>query len=117
MSYTPHNINQTVSSTNKVIEVLNNDEVVLKDTYPKVLYFTAKWCGPCQRISPVFKTLAENNPGIKFFKIDVDFNDDLTTGFGVQSMPTFFFIKAKNDYKSFTGADEIKLKEHIKYLV
>ena len=118
MNYTPHNINHPVSSASSVgvIEVSNNDKVVLKDVYPKVVYFTAKWCGPCQRISPVYKSLAEKNPGIKFFKVDVDHNDELTTVFGVSSMPTFFFFKSKNDYKSFTGADESKLKTHVNWL-
>lgn len=116
MSYTPHNFNQTVSKANDVIEVSNNDKTVLKDIYPKVIYFTAKWCGPCQRIAPVFKSLADSNPGIKFFKVDVDKNEELTTGFSVQSMPTFFFFKSKSDYKTFTGADENKLRMHVSYL-
>jgi thioredoxin 1 len=115
MSYTPHNYNQTVSNAS-VIEVTDNDKVVTKDIYPKVVYFTAKWCGPCQRITPVYKSLAKSNPGIKFFKVDVDNNDELTSTFGVQSMPTFFFFKSKNDYKSFTGADEGKLKTHVNWL-
>ena len=49
----------------EIFEVIDNDKIVLKDTpeqYPKVLYFTAKWCGPCQRITPIYKALAENNP-------------------------------------------------------
>lgn len=117
MNYTSHKFNQTVSRINEVIEVSNNDQIVLKNIYPKILYFTAKWCGPCQRISPVYKFLAESNPDIKFFKIDVDVNDELTVAFGVKSMPTFIFIKNANEYKSFTGADEHKLKEHIQYLI
>jgi len=120
MSHTTHNFN-TVSRAHKessgVIEVSNNDEVILKDIYPKVVYFTAKWCGPCQRISPVFKSLADSNPGVKFFKVDVDKNEELASAFNVQSMPTFFFFKSKSDYKTFSGADEAKLKMHVKWIV
>jgi len=99
-----------------VLEIIDNNKVVLKDTYPKVLYFTAKWCGPCQRISPVYKELAQKNPRIKFFKIDVDKNEELTSGFGVQSMPTFFFFRSKTDYKTFSGADVNKLIYHVEHL-
>ncbi len=117
MSYTPHNFNPNASRVKgEVIEVSDNDKMVLKDIYPKVLYFTAKWCGPCQRISPVFKELAENNPGTKFFKIDVDKNDELSAGFGVQSMPTFIFFKSKTENKSFSGADGNKLAQHVNWL-
>ena len=101
----------------KVIEVSEDDQVALQDIYPKVLYFTAKWCGPCQRISPVYKELANNNKGIKFFKIDIDNNEKLATAFSIQSMPTFFFFKSKNDYKSFSGADINRLNMHINYLI
>lgn len=108
MSYTPHNM-----SKGEVIEVSNDDIIVVNNVYPKVLYFTAKWCGPCQRISPVFKDLAEKNSGIKFFKIDVDKNEELSAGF----MPTFIFFKSKTENKIFSGADENKLKQHVNWLI
>ncbi len=114
MSYTPHNFNNVKG---EFTEVVDNDEIVLKDIYPKVLYFTAKWCGPCQRISPLFRQLAENNLKIKFFKIDVDKNDKYTTGFGISSMPTFIFLKSKIENKIFSGADEKKLIQYVDWLL
>jgi thioredoxin 1 len=97
-------------------EILNNDKIVFEDIYPKIIYFTAKWCGPCQRIGPLYSYFAQNNPGIKFFKVDVDKNDEITTAFKVKSMPTFFFFRSKTNYLSFTGADENKLKVHMDYI-
>jgi thiol-disulfide isomerase/thioredoxin len=116
MSYTPHNFNQVVSKA-KVIEITDNLPIILKDVYPKVLYFTAKWCGPCQRISPVYKNLAEANPGIKFFKIDVDENKELSEIFGISAMPTFFFFRSKTDYKTFSGADSNKLNQYVNDMI
>jgi thioredoxin 1 len=111
MHNTSHN-----TSKGEVIEVFDDDRVVLKDIYPKVMYFTAKWCGPCQRISPVFKDLAEKNSGIKFFKIDVDKNNELSTGFEIKSMPTFIFFKSKTVNKLLNGANENELRKAIDWL-
>lgn len=116
MSYTPHNYTQNVSRASRVIEVADNDKSVLKDIYPKVLYFTAKWCGPCQRISPIYANFAESNTGITFFKIDVDKNDELSAAFGIQGMPTFVFFKSKNEQRAFTGADSKKLENYVDWL-
>merc|ERR1712230_83825 len=60
-----------------------------------VVDFTATWCGPCQRIAPVFAKLAEEMPDVVFVKVDVDENDETASACGIQSMPTFQFYKAK----------------------
>jgi len=103
--------------TSRVIEVHENSiHTIDEEVYPKVLYFTAKWCGPCQRIQSIYDQLASNHPDVKFFKIDVDKNQDLTSSFGVKSMPTFFFFKSVSEYTSFTGADPNKLDRYIRLL-
>jgi thioredoxin 1 len=114
MNYTPHIINES-----KVIKIENDDKLkhIANSSYPKVLYFTAKWCGPCQRIQPVYIELARKYESIKFLKIDVDENPALSADFRISSMPTFIFLKSDNDHKFFTGADNTKLEQHIKWLL
>src|SRR5690242_17941678 len=89
----------------KVIEIVDDDKILnnpIFASYPKVLYFTAKWCSPCRLINPVYRELAENNPTIKFFKVDVDKNNKLSEMFKIKVMPTFFFFKSYSEYKTFS---------------
>eukprot|EP00966_Prymnesium_polylepis_P205024 4750086-Prymnesium_polylepis.2 len=57
-----------------------------------ILDFTATWCGPCQKIAPVFEELASNYSKtelVEFYKIDVDENQDAASQSKVNKMPTF----------------------------
>jgi large subunit ribosomal protein L40e len=78
-----------------------------------VVDFTATWCGPCQRIAPVFAKLAEEMPDVVFVKVDVDENEDTAQACGIQAMPTFQFYKSKAKVDEFSGADEAKIKATI----
>merc|ERR1712224_1147049 len=69
-----------------------------------VVDFTASWCGPCQRIAPVFTKLAEE-------KADVDENEETAQACGIQSMPTFQFYKLGHKVHEFSGASEDKIRE------
>lgn len=100
----------------KVIEIKNNNQIVLAEKYPKILYFTAKWCAPCQRIAPEFNKLSEEYIDIDFFKIDVDNNHELAHHFGITGMPTFIFFKSKNEKNTFTGAHKEKLENYILWM-
>ena len=46
-------------------EVINSGKTVC-------VQFSAKWCGPCKRITPEMNKLAEENKSIEFYYVDVD---------------------------------------------
>jgi thioredoxin len=95
-------------------DMIKNEEEFskLKEANKKIaIDFTATWCGPCQRIGPVFAKMADDFPDIKFVKIDVDEAEDLSASFNVEAMPTFVFMKDSEEFERMVGASEEKLKE------
>ena len=55
--------------------------------------FYATWCGPCRTISPKFEGFEKEFTNIKFFKVDVDKNEDTSSDCKISAMPTFHFYK------------------------
>ena len=51
-----------------------------------VKYFTATWCGPCQRFKPIMQEVANEGHSVQF--IDVDQSQDLAQQYNVRSVPT-----------------------------
>ena len=56
--------------------------------HPKVLAFTASWCGPCQRAKPALIQIQA--AGVDVEIIDIDAQPELAKQYGVTSVPTFF---------------------------
>tara|TARA_B100001093_G_C26044971_1_gene683804 strand:+ start:46 stop:360 length:315 start_codon:yes stop_codon:yes gene_type:complete len=100
-----------------MIEIKDNDlSCISNDECYLFFYFTAKWCGPCQRIKPLIQKLDEglNNKKIMFYIIDIDDNDELSETYNIKSVPTFLLIH-KGDIKGqSTGADINKIHKLLK---
>jgi thiol-disulfide isomerase/thioredoxin len=68
-------------------------EELLKSKTPPpiaVVYFTAKWCGPCKALK--LQTILDRFKGITWYLCDVDEND-YTPGYcGVKSFPSFLVL-------------------------
>jgi suppressor of tumorigenicity protein 13 len=100
-----------------IITVVDNDtDIVIETKYPKILYFTASWCGPCKMVQPVYEELSVKYPKITFLKIDVDVNQKLAESYEITSMPTFIILKNKEEYIKFYGAQIKKLRDTVEIL-
>jgi thioredoxin 1 len=53
----------------------------------------ATWCGPCKMLSPILDEISEEVETTKFYKIDVDENQDIAIEYGVMSIPTVLIFE------------------------
>ncbi|XP_043527416.1 thioredoxin-like protein 1 [Frieseomelitta varia] len=78
-----------------------------------VVDFTATWCGPCQRIAPIFEQLSSKYPNAVFLKVDVDKCAEIAAMQGVSAMPTFIFYRNQTKLGLCQGADPVGLESKI----
>jgi len=73
----------------------NNFETeVLKSEVPVLVDFSASWCGPCQRLSPIVEKFATENVGkIKVVKIDIDDASAIASEHKVRGVPTLMVFR------------------------
>ena len=107
-----------------MIEFTEDDDIVkvlLENMEKKVLsllYFTAKWCGPCQKIAPLMDELSDKlretgDYNITFYKLDIDKNEEFCDKCEIRSVPTFFIMNGKDLLSSCNGADIKQIGEMI----
>lgn len=79
-----------------------------------VVDFSATWCGPCQRIGPLFHALPSKYPQAIFLNVDVDKCPETAAAQGVSAMPTFILYRNKSKVDRLQGADMVALEAKIK---
>ena len=60
---------------------------------PCIIDFYADWCGPCKIVAPLLDELSEEySEKIDFYKVDTEAEQELSSVFGIRSIPSFLFI-------------------------
>ena len=67
-------------------EIERCDRLAVIDLY-------ADWCGPCKLLAPVMEELEREYPDVKFCKINVDREPELTALFKTESIPYIALVK------------------------
>lgn len=88
---------KTVTKDTFNAEVLDRKGVVFVDFY-------ADWCGPCKMTSPILEQLSGEMKDVKFVKVNVDANPELTSQYSIFSIPTFLVVKDGTVVSQFSGA-------------
>eukprot|EP00070_Physeter_catodon_P042581 XP_028349475.1 thioredoxin domain-containing protein 8 isoform X1 [Physeter catodon] len=58
-----------------------------------VIEFSAKWCGPCKRIYPLFHEMSVQYRNVMFANVNVDRARELAQIYHIKAIPTFQMFK------------------------
>lgn len=102
-----------------MIDIIDDNINDLSGNSLFLLYFTAKWCGPCQKIKPMIQKLSEglDESNIVFYMVDIDKNDELSSKMKIKSVPSFVLFKdnkLENELDRCSGSDITKVHQLIK---
>lgn len=84
-------------------KIIINNKKVLVDCY-------ADWCGPCKMLGPIIEQLSKEVEDTKFYKINVDNDEDISLDYGISAIPNLLYFE---DGKLKTQIIGLKSKDDI----
>jgi thioredoxin 1 len=86
-----------LESKKQLNQLTSDNKFVLVD-------FSATWCQPCKKLTPVIDDLAKDLTSIKFVKADIEDLDALAEEYGVEAVPTLVLLKDGKEVDRVEGA-------------
>jgi thiol-disulfide isomerase/thioredoxin len=71
---------------------------------PKMIAFTATWCGPCQAQKPTVNEIEA--AGVEVIRYDIDQSPDMARKYGITVVPTYFYYeRGQQPFSTHQAAD------------
>ena len=88
----------------KVFDYTQGTEWSFKGEKPAIIDFYADWCAPCKMVAPILEELSTEFPGVDFYKVNTENEQELAAVFGIQSIPSILFIPVGSHPQMAMGA-------------
>jgi thioredoxin 1 len=109
-----------VAKNDSAMEITDNEfnELINNSHKLVVVDFFAEWCMPCLMLSPIIEDLANKIKEVKFVKINVDDNQEISQKYNISSIPCLIIFKEGKEIDRIIGSqDGDELEEKIKELM
>jgi thioredoxin 1 len=98
----------------KVFDFDKEQEWKYNGSLPAIIDFYADWCGPCKMVAPVLEELSkEYEDQVIIYKVNTEKELELSSVFGIQSIPTFLFIPVEGQPMMQPGAFPKKVFQQV----
>ncbi|KAI6668296.1 hypothetical protein NL676_019387 [Syzygium grande] len=93
--------------------------VLIYESSPAILYFTAAWCGPCRFMSPAIEALNEKYPHVTTHTIDIDQEgiQDKLMELRIDSVPRLHFFskgQKRTDFSEYCWPEDVAVDAAIR---
>ena len=88
----------------EVIELQENEfHTKIKEGGKVLVDCYATWCGPCKMLAPIIDEVAKEREDCKFYKLDVDDAEEVSSEYGIQTIPTLLLFEDGELKKTMIG--------------
>ena len=89
----------------KIFNYENNKDWKFEGSRPAIIDFYADWCGPCKVVAPLLEELKEEyGDRLDIFKVNTEEQRELSSVFGIQSIPSMLFVPTEGQPQMAMGA-------------
>ena len=92
-----------------ILNEKNFEQEAIKNSGATLVDFWAEWCAPCRVQNPILEELA--GEGYRVGKLNVDENQEISSRYGVRSIPTLIIFKGGQPVEQMVG---VRSKEELK---